>query len=375
MAPHLTGTATASVAYAAAMPQGSTPQRIEIPTPDDWHVHLRDGEMLDAVVGYTARRFRTAMVMPNLVPPITSSAAAAAYLDRITTAAAGVETTTDGFDPWIVWYCSPDIDTTDLVEAHGAGTARTVKYYPAGATTNSEAGGTGLSAFVDLFEVMAEHGIRLLVHAESTRPEVDIFDREEAFLVDELAPLCAQIPELAVTVEHVSTAAGISFVHDHPQCAATITPHHLARDRGDLLASGLKPDLYCKPVINSPADRDALVAAATSGDPAFCLGTDSAPHPTSAKYGPTAKAGVFNAAYGLEVVADVFARHDAVDQLAAFVSSNGCAIYGVEPPMGRLVLEHEAVDVELATHLTTATGDDVVLFGTEEASRWTVTNV
>lgn len=342
---------------------------VEVPLPDDWHVHLRNDAMLEAVVGYTARRFRYAMVMPNLVPPIISTETAANYRNEILAAAPA---DADGFTPVMAVYCSPAVDPDDLRMGIEKDVIAAVKYYPAGATTNSDAGGTSLDDFDPLYEVLIETGSRLLVHAESTDPTIDIFAREAAFLEQQLAPLCERLPELAVTVEHVSTRAGVDFVAAHPQVAATITPHHLARERSDLLASGMKPDLYCKPVINSNDDRDALVAAATSGDPAFMLGTDSAPHPTTAKYGPTAKAGVFNAAYGLEVVADVFAKNDALDQLGAFVSTNGCAVYGVDVPSTTLTLTAVEVDVEVATSLSTSAGDEVVLFGAEEATRWTV---
>ncbi len=340
-----------------------------IPLPDDWHVHLRDDHMLEAVVEYTARRFRYAMVMPNLMPPISSTADAAAYRDRIL--ANAPDDATD-FRPIMAMYCSPQVDLADLRAGIADGVIAAVKYYPAGATTNSESGGTSLAAFRDLFDVLIESNTRLLVHAESTNLNVDIFDREAAFLTDELAPLCSQMPELQVTVEHVSTRAGVEFVTAHANTAATITPHHLSRVRSDLLADGMRPDLYCKPVINSADDRDALIGAATSGDPAFFLGTDSAPHPTTAKYGPKAKAGVFNAAYGLEVVAEVFAAADSLDNLAAFVSRNGCAVYGVEAPSHELELSSEVVDIERATTLTTKAGDHVVLFGAEEATRWSV---
>lgn len=343
---------------------------IEIPFPDDWHVHLRDDAMLEAVVSYTALRFRYAMVMPNLVPPITDTAGAAAYRARILEHAPAAA---PDFRPLIAMYCSPLIEPADLRVGLNDGVVAAVKYYPAGATTNSEAGGTGLMQFMDLFEVLADEGIRLLVHAEDPDPEVDIFDREKAFLDRELAPLCEKIPELTVTVEHVSTAAGVSFVRDHPQAAATVTPHHLARERSDLLADGMRPDLYCKPVINSARDRDALIAVATAGDPDFMLGTDSAPHPTTAKYGPKAKAGVFNAAYGLEVVAEVFHKADALDKLPLFVSGNGLAIYDVEPPAHRLRLSRSEVEIERATSLSTRVGDEVVLFGSDEASHWRVT--
>jgi dihydroorotase len=344
-------------------------ETIEIPLPDDWHVHLRDDDMLDAVIGYTARRFRYVMVMPNVMPPITSTADAAAYRRRILDSA---PSDAPDFRPLMALYCSPLIDLDDLRSGIADGVIAAVKYYPAGATTNSDAGGTSLMVFDELFEVLAETNTRLLVHAESTDPTVDIFDREAAFLDTELASLCKAMPELNVTVEHVSTRAGVEFVAAHPQVAATITPHHLARERSDLLADGMRPDLYCKPVINSGDDQSALIAAATSGDPAFMLGTDSAPHPSTAKYGPKAKAGVFNAAYGLEVVADVFDAYDALDNLAAFVSHNGCEIYGVDAPIDVLRLHRESIASEVATHVSTAAGDEVVLFGSEEASRWRV---
>ncbi|MGI9607799.1 MAG: dihydroorotase [Acidimicrobiales bacterium] len=341
----------------------------EIPFPDDWHVHLRDDDMLEAVVGYTARRFRYSMVMPNLVPPITSVAAAVAYRDRILAAA---PSDAPDFRPVMALYCSSAIDLDDLRSGIADGIVGAVKYYPAGATTNSAAGGAALADSMDLFAVLAETNTRLLVHAETTDPSVDIFGREAAFLDRELSPLCQRMPELLVTVEHVSTRAGVEFVDAHPRVVATITPHHLARERSDLLADGMRPDLYCKPVINSADDRAALIEAATRGASSFFLGTDSAPHPTTAKYGPQAKAGVFNAAYGLEVVADVFDRHDSLEQLAAFVAQNGARAYGVEVSSDRLALTRNAVDPDQATHLRTTAGHEVVLFGTAEASRWTV---
>ncbi|MCP3853670.1 MAG: dihydroorotase [Actinomycetia bacterium] len=341
---------------------------IEIPTPDDWHVHLRADEMLEAVVGYSARRFRYALVMPNLRPPITTTSAAIDYRDRIM----GVAPRDTGFHPIMALYLTPEVSLDDLRRGADEGIVAGVKYYPAGATTNSDGGGSSLSDFRGLLEGMAEAGVRLLVHAEATDPSLDIFDREAAFLEHELAPLCAAVPELRVTVEHVSTRAGVEFVGAHPRTAATITPHHLARQRTDLLADGMRPDLFCKPVINSADDRDALIEAATGGVGPFCLGTDSAPHPTTAKYGPRAAAGIFNAAYGLEVVAEVFHQAGRLDRMGAFVSGNGCAAYGVETPETTLTLTREPVEVERDTQLETEAGDQVVLFGAEEAARWTI---
>ena len=346
--------------------------RIEIPQPDDWHVHLRDDTMLAAVVGYTARRFRYAMVMPNLVPPVTSTSAARGYRSRIL---AHVPSDAPDFRPLMALYCSPAIDVEDLRSGVDEGTVAAVKYYPAGATTNSGDGGTSMLDFLWLFEALADLGVRLLVHAESTDPSIDIFDREVAFLETELVVVRDRIPELDITVEHVSTRRGVEFVTEHDRVAGTITPHHLTRDRSDLLAEGMRPDLYCKPVINSADDRSALVAVATAADPSFFLGTDSAPHPTTAKYGPRASAGVFNAAYGLEVVAEVFERAGALDRLAAFTSVNGRAVYGVPSPDHHLRLTRTTIDADVASTLTTASGEQVVLFGADEAARWTIESV
>jgi dihydroorotase len=236
----------------------SEPVEVVIATPDDWHVHLRDDEMLTTVAPLTAGRFRYALVMPNLRPPVTSTAGAVAYRDRIV---AAVPDDAVDFRPLIALYLNDDLDPDDLAAARDSGVVPAVKYYPAGATTNSDQASGTLVGFTRVLERLAELGMRLCVHAESTDPAVDLFDREAVFLERELAPVCERLPELAVTVEHVSTRAGVEFVAAHPQVAATITPHHLARDRGDLLADGLRPDLYCKPVVNSPDDRRALAVA------------------------------------------------------------------------------------------------------------------
>ncbi len=350
----------------------TTPLRVIVPRPDDWHVHLRDDAMLGAVVAHTARRFRYAMVMPNLRPPVTSLAMADAYLQRIR---AAVPADAGDFRPMLTLFASAAVDPDEVRRGIESGVLGGVKFYPAGATTNSDQAAGGLDSFHAIYDALEDSGGRLLVHAESTRPDVDIFDREAAFLVDELAPLCAARPGLQVTLEHVSTAAGVEFVRAHPQVCATVTPHHLARDRSDLLADGMRPDLYCKPVINTPDDRRALVAAVTVEQTRFFLGTDSAPHPIAAKYGPKVAAGVFNAPYGLEVVAEVFHRADALDRLGAFVSGNGAAAYGVDPSTDRIELtRHDpgAGRVAPVDRLRTDDGDEVVFFGVEEAALWSV---
>lgn len=342
---------------------------VDIAIPDDWHVHLRDDEMLHAVVDHTARWFRYAIVMPNLRPPITTMAQASEYRNRIVAAAGEVA----HFVPVMTLYLTADIDIDDLRRGFEEGVIGAVKFYPAGATTNSESGGTTLLDFAATLEAMAEMGMPLLVHAESTDPSIDIFDREAAFLDTQVSPLLAEMPELSVTVEHISTAAGIAIVQEHPQAFGSITPHHLSCERSDILANGLRPELYCKPVINSAEHRAALVAAATSGDASFFLGTDSAPHPLSAKQARVAAAGIFNAPYALEVTAEVFHQADALEQFEAFVSLNGAARYGYAPAADRLRLTRVGDPaVEADEVLTTATGDEVRLFGVAEAAAWSI---
>lgn len=326
--------------------------------------------MLEAVVDHTARWFRHALVMPNLMPPITSAAAAQQYRARILDA---VTVEAPDFVPKMTLYLTPDIDVLDLVEGWKVGLLGGVKFYPAGATTNSDAGGTDLLDFESVLSVMADEQIPLLVHAESTDPHIDIFDREAAFLDQQVGPLLAKMPELSVTVEHISTAAGIELVETFEQAYGSITPHHLACERSDILANGLRPELYCKPVINSAENRRALVAAATSGNPKFFLGTDSAPHPLSQKETRVAKAGIFNAPYALQVTAEVFHQAGALDQLAAFTSINGAARYGEATSTAELRLRRRAdPNGEIAETITTAAGDEVRLFGVAEAARWTI---
>lgn len=328
--------------------------------------------MLKAVVGASAQTYRYAMVMPNLRPPLVNRDAAVAYRSRILDAAAPGEA--GSFKPLITLFASADIDLDDLRSGFEAGDITAVKFYPAGATTNSDQAAGGLAEFTALFETMADMGMRLLVHAESTDPEVDVYDREAVFLERHLVPLIERLPGLSVTIEHVSTAAGVDLVLSYEQLAGTITPHHLAKDRGDLLAAGLKPDLYCKPIINSPTDRKRLVEVATTGESSFCMGTDSAPHPTTAKYGPSGAAGVFNAAYGLEAVAEVFFQAGQLDNLSKFVSHNGVAIYGVQPPTTKLRLTRieDGPASSPPDRLVTDTGDEVVHFGVDDAALWTV---
>ena len=344
-------------------------ETITIPRPDDWHVHLREGDMLQAVIGYTSRRFRYAMVMPNLSTPIATTEQAAMYLEQIRNV---TPLDSPDFRPLMTLYCSDQLEIDDLSHGHTEGIIKAVKYYPAGATTNSQSGGSAMMNYNHIFEAMEEKKIPLLVHAESTDDNVDIFDREAAFLERELSLVCERFPELKVTVEHISTSDGIDFVKSHPQVGGSITPHHLSRNRSDMISPAFHADLFCKPVINSEQDRLTLVETAISGDPSFFLGTDSAPHPTHAKYGKDAKAGIFNAAYGLEVIAEIFATENKLDNLSAFTSVNGATFYGYKPSQENITLHRSSLDPERATHISTENGNQVVLYGAEEASQWTI---
>jgi dihydroorotase len=343
---------------------------VVIPTPDDWHVHLRDDEMLATVAPLTAGRFRFALVMPNLVPPVLTTEAAAAYRTRILDAVG--DDAIEGFTPLLTLYLNDELSIDDLEAGVDGGVVHAVKYYPAGATTNSDAGGTSLPSFRPVLERLVERRVPLLVHAESTDPGIDLFDRERAFLDRELAPVVDELPELRVTVEHLSTRAGVEFVESHPSVRGTITPHHLSCDRTDLLANGLRPDLYCKPVLNTTDDREALVAAATSGSTQFFLGTDSAPHPTSQKYSEVARPGIFNAPFALEVVAEVFYQADALDRLERFTSVNGALHYGFEVASRQVRLVRAARTEPTSDRVVTASGDEVRIFGLAEAALWQV---
>lgn len=347
------------------------PIDVTIPVPDDWHVHLRDDEMLDAVVDHTATWFRCALVMPNLTPPVVTLDQALDYRERILEA---VTVDAPDFEPLMTLYLTAALGAEEVRAAWESGVVVGVKFYPAGATTNSEAGGTSLLQFAPMLETMAELGMPLFVHAESTDPELDIFDREAAFLADEVVPVLERLPELSVTVEHLSTSAGVDLVRAFDQAYGSITPHHLSCDRSDILANGLRPELYCKPVINSAEHRRALVAAAVSGDPDFFLGTDSAPHPLSAKEARVAKAGIFNAPYALQVTAEVFHQAGALDRLGAFTSINGARRYGRQVAASSLTLRREEVaGQEPPGLIETAAGDQVRLFGVAEAARWSIT--
>jgi dihydroorotase len=317
-------------------------QTLTIRRPDDWHVHLRDGDMLTAVVPYTARQFGRAIVMPNLAPPITTIAAAEAYRERILAALpAGAQ-----FQPLMTCYLTDDADSDEIARGHAAGVFTACKLYPAHATTNSAHGVTNIRTIFPVLERMQAIGMPLLVHGEVTDPDVDIFDREAVFIDRILAPLTRDLPALKIVLEHITTAEAAQFVESAgPNVAATITPQHLVINRNALFAGGLRPHAYCLPVAKRERHRLAVRAAAISGSPKFFLGTDSAPHAREKKEADCGCAGIFNAPFALESYAAVFDEEGALDRFEGFASEHGARFYGLPLNEERISLQREPVAV------------------------------
>jgi dihydroorotase len=339
----------------------SNADRLTIRRPDDWHVHLRDGELLQAVVGHTARPFARAIVMPNLRPPITSCAAASAYRERIRSAvrASLGEEAAAGFTPLMTAYLTETLEPAELERGFREGIFTAAKLYPAGATTNSDAGVRDPAHIPAVLETMERIGMPLLIHGEVTDPAVDIFDREAEFIERHLQPLLQRHAGLKVVLEHITTADAAAFVAEAPaNLAATITPHHLHINRNAMFLGGLRPDFYCLPVAKRELHRLALRAAATSGNPKFFLGTDSAPHPRHAKESACGCAGIYNAAHALESYITVFEQENALERFEAFASENGPRFYGLPLNDGTITLERlsDAGGVEVAPLLELANG-------------------
>jgi dihydroorotase len=315
---------------------------LTIRRPDDWHVHLRDGALLQTVAPATARQFGRAIVMPNLRPPITTAAAARDYRERIQAAvhAGGGAALAAAFTPLMTAYLTETLDPADLELGHRQGVLTAVKLYPAGATTNSDAGVRDLGAITPVLETLERIGMPLLIHGEVTDSAIDIFDREAVFIERVLEPLLRRHPGLKVVLEHITTSDAVDFVRTGPaNLAATITPHHLHINRNALFAGGLRPDMYCLPVAKRELHRLALRAAATSGNPKFFLGTDSAPHERHAKESACGCAGIYNAPFALESYAAVFDAENALDRFEAFASEHGPRFYGLPLNDGTVTLE------------------------------------
>jgi dihydroorotase len=311
-------------------------KRITIRRPDDWHLHVRDGAMLAAVLPCTARHFARAIIMPNLVPPVVTAADAIAYRTRILAALPEGA----AFTPLMTCYLTDTTDPDDLEHGFRGGVFAAAKLYPAYATTNSASGVTDIAKAYPVFARMEEIGMPLLMHGEDVAHDVDVFDRERVFIDRTLLPLLTAFPGLRMVLEHLSTKEAVEVVRSAaPQLAGTITPHHLTETRTDMLGAGLRPDLYCMPVIKTAADRTALRQAATSGAACFFLGTDSAPHQVARKYAAVCSAGVFNAPVALAIYAQVFEEESALDRLEAFASLNGPRHYRLAPNEGTITLE------------------------------------
>jgi dihydroorotase len=308
---------------------------ITIPRPDDWHLHLRDGAMLQAVLPETARDFARAIIMPNLVPPVVTGADAAAYRDRILAALPeGM-----AFEPLMTLYLTEDTDAADVAAAHASGLVKAVKLYPAGATTNSSSGVTNFDKVRPVLEKMAEIGLPLCTHGEVTDHDIDIFDREAVFIDRVLDPIRKATPGLRVVMEHITTANAADYVRSQDKdLGATITTHHLIINRNHILVGGIKPHYYCLPVAKREEHRIALRAAATSGDARFFLGTDSAPHTDANKLQPCGCAGCFTATNTMPLLAHVFEEEGKLENLAKFASENGPNFYRLPVNQGTLTL-------------------------------------
>jgi dihydroorotase len=342
---------------------------LTIRRPDDWHLHLRDGAMLQAVLPETARHFGRAIIMPNLVPPVVTGDQATAYRNRIMAALPRDM----AFTPLMTLYLTENTDPDDVAAAHAAGIATAVKLYPAGATTNSASGVTDFEKVRPVLDRMAEIGMPLCVHGEVTNHEIDIFDREAVFIDKILRPLRKKVPDLRIIMEHVTTQDAVDYVRDTPKnLGATITTHHLIINRNHILAGGIKPHFYCLPVAKREAHRVALVQAAISGDKRFFLGTDSAPHTDPLKLQACGCAGIFTAPNTMSCLAEVFEAAGALPKLEAFASLNGPRFYGLEPNEATITLT-KGDPVAYPSYVPTADGP-VTVFDPGFDLHWSVTS-
>lgn len=340
-------------------------QTLTIRRPDDWHLHLRDGDMLRAVLPHTSRHFARAIIMPNLVPPVVTAADARAYRDRIMAAIPKG----DDFKPLMTLYLTEDTDPADVAAAYAEGLITAVKLYPAGATTNSASGVGDFGKVAGVLEKMAEIGLPLCTHGEVTDASIDIFDREAVFIDRVLDPMRRNHPDLRVIMEHITTANAVDYVRANDKnLGATITTHHLVINRNHILAGGIKPHYYCLPVAKREEHRLALRDAATSGDARFFLGTDSAPHTDENKLLPCGCAGCFTAPNTMSILAEVFEQDGALDKLEAFASLNGPAFYGLPANEDTLTLVRETP--EFPTNIATPEGP-VTVFDPAMPLHWT----
>ncbi len=339
-------------------------QTITLRRPDDWHVHLRDGVMMQGVLGFTARQFARAIVMPNLSPPVADVAAAQSYRERILAALPEGRS----FRPLMTCYLTDDSDPAEIARGFAAGIFTAAKLYPANATTNSAQGVTAVRNIMPVLERMQQTGMPLLVHGEVTDHDIDIFDREAVFIERTLNKLVRDLPDLKIVFEHITTSEAAQFVQSAgPKIAATITPQHLQINRNAILAGGLRPHFYCLPVAKREEHRIALRKAAISGSPKFFLGTDSAPHERGAKESSCGCAGIFNAPHALESYAAVFDEENALDRLEAFASEFGPRFYGLPLNEGTVTLQRAEVQVPVSL---TIAGGEIVPYHAGQVIGW-----
>lgn len=339
---------------------------LNITQPDDWHIHLRDGATLTNTVADVASQFSRAIIMPNLKPPVVSTHDARAYRERIVAAIPPGRQ----FEPLMTLYLTDNTSANEIRTAKASGIVYGVKYYPAGATTHSDAGVTDIRRLDDTLSEMAGVGMPLLIHGEVTDARIDIFDREKVFIDTILAPLVERHPSLKIVLEHITTADATKFVRDAPDnIAATITAHHLLHNRNAMFKGGIRPHYYCLPVLKREEHRQALITAATSGDSKFFLGTDSAPHPRGAKESACGCAGIYTAHAALSLYAQAFETHGALEKLEAFASHFGPEFYGLPHNNSKITLRKEAWTVSQTLHF----GDDVLVpYGAGELLQWRV---
>jgi len=330
---------------------------ITLTRPDDWHIHLRDGEAMQAIVGHTAKQFARAVIMPNLKPPVTTVALAQAYRGRIEQALSACGVSKAAFTPLMTLYLTDKTDPDEIARAHEADSIVAVKLYPAGATTNSDAGVTDLLGKCSkVLEMMQRVGMPLLMHGEVTDPEVDVFDREALFIDRVMIPLRKSFPELKVVFEHLTTKEGVDYVRDASgPMAATITAQHLLYNRNEIFKGGIRPHFYCLPILKREVHRQALVDAATSDSPRFFLGSDSAPHAKGLKENECGCAGCYTAVHALELYATAFEKANKIDRLEAFASFRGPDFYGLPRNKGSVTLTREPYVVPLEVPYGTET--------------------
>lgn len=328
---------------------------ITLRRPDDWHIHLRDAEVMQTVLPHTSRDFARAIVMPNLVPPVTTTELADQYRQRIQAACQPGH----DFTPLMTLYLTETADPNDYVAGFESGVVTAAKLYPAGATTNSDAGVRDLEKIYPVLEAMEKVGMPLLIHGEVVDDAIDIFDREAVFIQQKLIPLRAKFPGLRIVFEHITTQDGVEFVRScSKNMAATITPHHMVINRNAMLVGGIKPHYYCLPVAKREIHRESLLAAAVSGDARFFLGTDSAPHPVTAKESDCGCAGIFNVPVTLPLLAEVFEQHDALDKLEGFCSQHGPDFYQLPQNENTIILEKQSEPVTFADEINA--GDETI---------------